>query len=197
MTFDAGNYVDLQPLLATSWELVEDGAAWQFSLREGVKFASGNPFTAEAKILFRSCPSILKDTPSDLASVVAQTEVVDPMTVKIYPANKNEPLLNTLASPTFVIINSKLVVEKGGVSEPSADASDSATEFLDQNSAGSGPYVLTRWERNTEIDLEANPNYWRGVPPFKRVVIRHIGDSAVQLLSIERGRYRRCTKSDP
>jgi peptide/nickel transport system substrate-binding protein len=187
VTFDAGNYVDLKPLLAESWELVEDGAAWQFKLRSDVKFSSGNPLTAEdVKFSFDRVLN-LKDTPSDLASVVAKTEVVDPLTVKIYPANKNEPLVNTLASPTFVIVDSKLVAEKGGVSEPGADASDKATEFLDQNSAGSGPYILTRWERNAEIDLEANPNYWRGTPPFKRVVIRHIGDSAVQLLSLERG----------
>lgn len=187
VTFDAGNYVDLQPLLATSWELVEDGAAWQFTLQEGVTFASGNPLTSEdVKFSFDRLNN-LKDTPSDLGSVVAQTEVVDPMTVKVYPANKNEPLLNTLASPTFVIVDSQLVKDNGGVSEPGADTSDSATEFLDQNSAGSGPYVLTRWERNTEINLEANPNYWRGTPPFQRVVIRHIGDSAVQLLSLERG----------
>lgn len=187
VTFDAGNYVDLQPLLATSWELVEDGAAWQFTLRDGVMFASGNPLTAEDVKFSFDRVNNLKDTPSDLGSVVAQTVVVDPMTVKIYPANKNEPLLNTLASPTFVIVDSQLVKDNGGVSEPGADTSDSATEFLDQNSAGSGPYVLTRWERNTEINLNANPNYWRGTPPFQRVVIRHIGDSAVQLLSIERG----------
>lgn len=187
VTFDAGNYVDLQPLLATSWELVNNGEAWQFTLREGVMFASGNPLTAEDVKFSFDRVNNLKDTPSDLGSVVAQTEIIDPMTVNIYPANKNEPLLNTLASPTFVIVDSKLVKENGGVSEPGADASDSATEFLDQNSAGSGPYVLVRWERNTEIDLEANPNYWRGTPPFSRVVIRHIGDSAVQLLSLERG----------
>jgi peptide/nickel transport system substrate-binding protein len=187
VTFDAGNYVDLKPLLAESWELVEDGAAWQFKLRSDVKFSSGNPFTADdVKYSFDRVLN-LKDTPSDLASVIAKTEVVDPLTVKVYPANKNEPLVNTLTSPTFIIMDSKLVTENGGVSEPGADASDKATEFLDQNSAGTGPYVMTRWERNTEIDLEANPNYWRGVPPFNRVIIRHIGDSAVQLLSIERG----------
>ncbi len=43
------------------------------------------------------------------------------------------------------------------------------------------------WERNAQIQLVRNDNYWRGRPPFERVIIRHIGDSAAQLLSIRRG----------
>ena len=59
--------------------------------------------------------------------------------------------------------------------------------WLNQNSVGTGPYRLARWEQNSQIQLVANPNYWRGKPPFDRVVIRHIPDSAVQLLSLQRG----------
>ena len=35
--------------------------------------------------------------------------------------------------------------------------------------------------------LQKNPHYWEGEVPFERVVIRHIGDSAAQLLALENG----------
>jgi peptide/nickel transport system substrate-binding protein len=43
------------------------------------------------------------------------------------------------------------------------------------------------WNRNQEIDLVRNPNYWRDPAPFERVVIQHIGDSAAQLLALQNG----------
>ncbi|WP_227627153.1 ABC transporter substrate-binding protein, partial [Klebsiella oxytoca] len=64
---------------------------------------------------------------------------------------------------------------------------DKATTWLNENSAGTGAYRLTRWERGAQIQFTRNDNYWRGKPPFERVIIRHIGDSAAQLLSIRRG----------
>ena len=41
-----------------------------------------------------------------------------------------------------------------------------------------------RWERNAQIQLVRNENFWRGKPPFERVIIRHIGDSAAQWFAV-------------
>lgn len=40
------NY-ELKPMLAESWEPLEEGKVWQFNLRKGVKFQHGTEFTAE------------------------------------------------------------------------------------------------------------------------------------------------------
>ena len=45
---------------------------------------------------------------------------------------------------------------------------DKASEWLNQNSAGTGPYMLTRWERNSQIELKQNSNYWRKPAGFER-----------------------------
>jgi peptide/nickel transport system substrate-binding protein len=187
ITFKPGDYVTIQPLLATEWNLAEDGTAWIFTLRPDVKFASGNPFTAEDVKFSYDRLINLKDTPSELAKNIASTEVVDELTVRVNMVNPDEPLLNILAAPTFVIVDSKAVKEQNGVSEPGADANDKATEWLDQNSAGTGPYTLVSWTRNSEINLVRNENYWQGQPPFDRVIIRHIGDSAAQVLALQAG----------
>ncbi|MCB0123840.1 MAG: ABC transporter substrate-binding protein, partial [Caldilineaceae bacterium] len=39
------NY-ELQPYLAESWEVADDGMQYTFHLRQGVKFHDGSPFTA-------------------------------------------------------------------------------------------------------------------------------------------------------
>ena len=47
--------------------------------------------------------------------------------------------------------------------------------------------MLAGWARNQQIQLDANAHSWRGTPPFQRIVIRHIPDSAAQLLAVQRG----------
>lgn len=188
VTMTPGDYT-LKPLLATKWELSADGSAWVFHLRPNVKFVTGNPMTADdVKFSFDRLAN-LKDTPAALADNIAETKVVDPMTVEVVMKDKtqSQPTLSILISPDFGIVDSKTVKAQGGTSEPGADTADKATDWLNTHSVGTGPYQLTNWVRNSEIDLQRNPNYWRDPAPFERVIIRHIGDSAAQLLALQRG----------
>ncbi|MEZ5865733.1 MAG: ABC transporter substrate-binding protein [Geminicoccaceae bacterium] len=182
-----GDYETVRPMLAESWERVDDGAAFLFHLRDGVTFHSGNPLTAEdVKFSFDRLIN-LKDNPAELAANIASVEVVDPLTVKVVMQDKNQPLLNLLVGPTFVIADSKVIQEHGGASGADADTADQATSWLDANSAGTGPYVLTQWERSSQVVLDRFDGYWREPAPFKRVVLKHIPESATQLLTIENG----------
>jgi peptide/nickel transport system substrate-binding protein len=187
VTMTPGDYVHVKPLLAKSWKLVDGGKAWLFQLRENVKFATGNPLTAEdVKFSFERLINV-KDQPSEIAENLAAVEVVDPLTVKVVMADKDQPLLNILASVTFAVYDSKAVKAQGGISGKDAEKADKATAWLDQHSVGTGPYTLTSWVRNQEIVLERNKGYWRAPAPFERVVIRHIADGAAQLLALRRG----------
>jgi peptide/nickel transport system substrate-binding protein len=187
VTMVAGDYVTIRPMLAESWERADDDAALVFHLRKGIKFASGNELTAvDVQFSFDRLRN-LKDNPAELATNVASVTVIDPYTVKITLADKAQPLLNLLVGPSFVISDSKTILEHGGVSSADAEKADKATQWLDQHSAGTGPYVLTHWEPNTQIVLSRNDHYWREKAPFKRIVIQHIAESATQLLTLERG----------
>ena len=118
---------------------------------------------------------------------MTSVNVVDDRTVDVMLKNPAEPLLTILAAPSFVITDHKVLAEHGGDATPDSKGKDKATEWLNQNSAGTGPYRLTQWVRNSQIQLVANPNYWDGKPPFQRIVIRHFEDGAAQLLSLRRG----------
>jgi peptide/nickel transport system substrate-binding protein len=187
-TTDPSDYSKILPQLATSWEPTPDGTGLTFHLREGVKFTSGNPFTADdVKFTFDRVQN-LKAGPSGYTTNVASVDVIDPLTVKI---NLVDPAIPFLPITTIVgiygILDSKLVTEQGGVSGPGADSTDKATAYLDQHSAGTGPYQITSWERGAQIVLDRNPNYWGGTPPFERIILKGFSDSAAEALALDQG----------
>ncbi len=187
VTMTPGNYKEVKPLLATKWETVENGGSLVFHLRPNIKFVTGNALTADdVKFTFERL-KYLKVDASALAENIARVDVIDPLTVKVVLADKNQPLLPFLIAPSFGIVDAKAVKAQGGVATPDADKNDKATGFLDQHSVGTGPYTLTKWTRSTEVELVRNPNYWRQAAAFERILIRHIPDSATQVLQLKRG----------
>ena len=187
VTMEPGDYINLKPMLATKWERTPDGKGWRFTIRENVKFASGNPMSAEDVKWSLDRVLNIKDQPAQYAANIDRVELVDPKTVDIVLKDPNGPVLNALAAPGFVVLDRKLLEQHGGDASKDAKDKDKATAWLNENSAGAGAYKLVRWERNQQIQLVRNDHYWRGKPAFERVVIRHMGDSAAQLLAIRRG----------
>jgi peptide/nickel transport system substrate-binding protein len=187
VTMDPGDYINLKPALATKWARTPDGKGWRFTIRDGVKFASGNPMTVDDVKWSLDRVLYLGDQPSQYIANIDHTAIVDDKTVDVVLKNPDEPILTILAAPGFPVLDRKLLEEHGGDGSTAAKEKDKASTWLNDNSAGSGAYRLVRFERNTQIQLVRNDYYWRGKLPFERVIIRHIGDSAAQLLAIRRG----------
>jgi len=187
VTMTPGDYLNVKPALATSWARTPNGKGWRFTMREGARFNSGSPVSVEDVKWTLDRVMRVKDQPSQYLAEVERVEVVDPRTVDVIMKNPAAPLLTVLCGPTNGIMERKVVEAHGGSAEPNANTEDKATNWLNQNSAGAGPYTLVGWTRNAQILLTRNPHYWRGVAPFERVVIRHMSDSATQLLAVKRG----------
>ena len=187
MTMLPGDYINLKPLLATSWARTADGKGWRFNLRENVKFVSGNPMTAADVKFSLDRVRFIRYQAAQYLENVTSVNIVDDKTIDILLKNPSEPILSILAAPSFSITDRKVVEANGGDASTDSKAKDKATEWLNQNSAGSGPYKLTGWIRNSQIQLVANPNYWGGKPAFQRIVIRHFEDGAAQMLALKRG----------
>ena len=187
VTLVPGNYIEVQPSLATKWVRTPDGKGWRFTLRDGVKFASGAPLTVDdLKWSFERVIN-LKDQPSQYVTNIERVEAVDTSTFDIILKDPAQPILNVLAAPEFVALERKVMEAQGGSAAPDAKEKDKATTWLNANSAGTGAYRIAGWERNTQIQLVRNEHYWGGKPPFERVVIRHISDGAAQSLAVRRG----------
>ena len=175
------------PVLATSWNISKDGKEYTFKLRPNVKFASGNPLTAEdVRFTFTRLKN-LKGNASWQMDPLKEVQVVDPMTVKTILNEPNGDWLAILSGQNGAIIDSKLAKEHGASDSPTADKDDKAEEWLNQNSAGGGPFILKGWIRSTGITLERNPNYWDTAPKVAKVEIRDVTSPATQKLQVENG----------
>jgi peptide/nickel transport system substrate-binding protein len=187
VAFEAADLTKAVPRLADSWDRSADGLTYTFHLRPGIAFASGNPLTAEdVRFSWKRLQNV-KDNPSLYADIIADIEVVNEATVKVALTEPSPAFISICAAPAMSILDSKVVREHGGTDAPDADQTDKARDWLDQNSAGSGPFVLVRWTPKAEIVLEANPNYWQGKPQLQTIIIKHVPDSVTALQMIQRG----------
>ena len=163
----------LVPGLATRWEAV-DGTTWRFTLRGGVKFHDGKPFTAEDVkfTLDRALdPKTVYGTASRISQIAAVV-VIDPLTVEIK---------TKAAAPTLLVGLSEIVIEpKHYYEQAGADA-------VARRPVGTGPFVFQRWVAADRYELTANAEYWGGKPRIDRVVFRQIPESATRISSLLAG----------
>ena len=177
----------VEPAIAESWEVMEDGKTWIFHIRKGVKFWNGDPVTADDVVFSLKRVLKLRKPPVWLFEDVLglkedSIEKIDDYTVKIKMGKKLAPniVLSVLAGSWGGIVNKKEVLkhEKDG---------DLGNAWLTDHSAGAGPYYLKVWKRNEVVILEANKYYWRGVPPIKRVIFKDIPEENSQFLMVQKG----------
>ena len=103
VTMTDGDYTTTKPGLATAWERTPDGKGWRFTLREGVKFNSGNPVTAEDwKWSFDRVLNI-NAQPAVYLQNVESTAVVDAHHFDIILKDPSRSLLDILISSHFVV----------------------------------------------------------------------------------------------
>ena len=178
-----------EPDLAASWTVSEDGKTITFTMREGVKFHSGNPVTAaDAEFSLRRAV-ILNKTPAFILSQfgftadnVAQTIVANGTKLSITTDKEYATsfVLNCLTSTIGGIVDMKTVMAN------EADG-DMGNAWLKTNSAGSGAYKVVSWKPNDSVTLQSNPDFYKGAPAMKRVIVRHVQESATQRLMLEKG----------
>ncbi len=195
--FRAEDLTKVSPRLADSWDVSPDGLIYTFHLHPGVKFTSGNPLTAEDVRFSWIRLKNIKGNPSFYADIVKDVEVVDEATVKVTLTDPSPAFLGICAAPAMSILDSKVVKEHGGTDAADADKADKAKDWLDQNSAGSGPFIQTSWTPKSEIVMEANPNYWRGKPKLAKVIIKHNADPTTSLQMLQRGDADLLASLDP
>jgi peptide/nickel transport system substrate-binding protein len=187
VTFTPGDYVNVKPCIATEWAYQPDGKTVRFKLRPDIVFASGNKMTAEDVAFSFERVINVKDQPQQYIAQVDHVVAVDDHTIDIVMGDPTAPLLTIIAAPEFVVQEKAAVIAHGGTDAADAKTTDKATDWLNGNSAGTGPYRLTGWQRNQQIQMVKNPHWWGGTPGYDRVLIRHMSESAAQLLALQRG----------
>jgi peptide/nickel transport system substrate-binding protein len=198
VTLDDNDVSQIVPDLAQTWEVSPDAKTFTFHLRPGVKFhTSGNALTsADVKWSWERAIG-LKGNPSFLFDGIASIETPDPLTVKVTKTDADPAFIAKGSYPAFAPLDSKTVQAHGGTSGPDANTTDKAEQWLNQNSAGTGPFIMTRYTQDSEVDVQKFAGYWKGDASFDRVIYRNIPEAATQKLTVQAGDIDIATEVSP
>jgi peptide/nickel transport system substrate-binding protein len=175
--FDALTTIDpdgtLKPGLAVSWQPIGP-TTWEFNLRKGVRFASGEEFTSNTvaanvrRVLrpslkspvLKEIPTLMRANPRDLYTVVISTRRPDPILPRRFAALYMVPL------------------------EHAAHVGD---EPLPSPSTGTGPWRFGQFAPGEQLTLEARKGSWRGLPQVRTLTLREIPREADRTTALLEG----------
>lgn len=161
--------------LATKWERTNDTTV-RFTLRKGVKFSDGSTFEAADVVytvnyLLGKLPDLDPAILSYQYGSVKNAKEVDEHTVDIVTTTTDPLLLDRIAG--------MMIVPEGAV--------DDDPKALASKPVGTGPYTLTKWDRNNEVVMKAKKNYFLGKPRIKDVVFKTMTEASSRLSALEAG----------
>ncbi|MEO0829862.1 MAG: ABC transporter substrate-binding protein, partial [Pseudomonadota bacterium] len=180
------DYTKLEPELAESWTVSDDGLVLTFALRDA-KFQDGSPVTAaDVKWSFDRAVSLggfpAVQMKAGGFTKPEQFAALDDKTFQITLDYPSKLAIPDLAVPVPFVINSKLALANATEDDPWA------TEYLHENTIGSGAFKVARWVPGEQLIYERNEDWVSGpLPAYKRVVIREVPAAATRRALIERG----------
>lgn len=176
----------LKGKLAEKWEVSSDGTVGRFTLRQGVKSNWGNELTAEdVKWTWdrKLHLSGLGPFQTGVLGITKEEQIqVDNKYVISFHVPKPNPLLLkqmvNLSNPVYDATKCKQV----------ASSDDSwAHKFLENNTAGFGPYVVSQLTRGQQAVFKARADYYRGKPYMDTVIFKEVPTSATRLSLLQGG----------
>jgi peptide/nickel transport system substrate-binding protein len=171
--------LDPQPNLAERWQVSPDGQQYTFTLRKGVKWHDGRPFTsADVKFTFEEI--LLKfhsRTKAGLEHTLAGIDAPAEDTVVFRFKEPYAPLLRRLD-----------VVEAPILPKHVFEGTDVQKNEANLKPVGTGPFKLAEYVRGDRIRLVRNDDYFKpGLPLLDEVIVRIIPQSTTSLLALEQG----------
>lgn len=181
--YPPGDQVAVEPDLAKSWEVSEDGRTWTFHLRDDVYFhpfpgaPEGYPLTADDVVY-----SLNRAANPDHSSYAGEYNGIsfaapDPETVKI---TIDQPVSEPLFLAKFAAYAGGFIVCKKAIEAHGND-------WARINPVGTGPFQLKTYTPRQKTILTGNPKYFRGKPILEQVVVRYIPGVSSRELGLRTG----------
>ena len=169
--------LQLQPGLATSWKNVNE-TTWDFTLRSGVRFHDGTPFTAEdvkATLERNMQPGKTVVTPG--FTTIESVQVRGPLAVRIVTRKPDPLLLVRMAQMGSQILPARLTTDEGA-------------KDLARRPVGTGAYRFVEWVKDERLVMQANHEWWGWggkAPGVERVIWKSIPDDFPRIVALEKG----------
>ncbi|MBY5985385.1 ABC transporter substrate-binding protein [Halomonas sp. DP5Y7-2] len=176
---------EFEPRLATDWEQIDD-TTMRITLREGVTFHSGNPFTAEdvAWTVDR-----LKQS-GDFKAIFEPIEtvnVIDDHTVEIVSKRPN-PLLLNMATYIFPM-DSQFYSGETEDGKAKDEIVKNGNSYASRNVSGTGPFQVTNRQQGVRVDFERFDDYWDSESPgnVDNITLTPISENATRVAALLSG----------
>lgn len=185
---------EIEPALAERWTISPDQRTYTLTLRQGVFFSDGAPFTAD-DVVFTFAAVFDPKAGSPLAETFTvdgkpfDVRAVDPQTVVLTLAAPHAPALRSLNTlPILPAHKLKAALAEGRLREVWTPATPP------QEIAGLGPFMVESYTAGQRLELVRNPRYWRAaeggadpLPRLDRLTLRVMPDQQAELLALESG----------
>jgi peptide/nickel transport system substrate-binding protein len=169
-----------QPALAEKWIFDAKTLTYTFTLRKGVKFHDGKPFTsADVKFsyeMYMDPKSVNSYT--DLTAPIKSVTAVDDFTVKFVLKEANAFFLTDAAEDCSILPKHQF---------PKGLDDYNNNNSIHRNPIGTGPFKFKQWKTSERIVLSANLNYWNGRPYLDEVITKILPDSNIEVLNLLKG----------
>lgn len=155
--------------LATDWERTDDGDV-RFMLREDVSFHNGDTLTAEDVAY-----SIRRIVDDDVGIVSPQSNdlgVIDQVTAGDGEVTVSFEGFNPIAFQLFATNGE--VMQRSWVEENDGN-------YINQNTNGTGPFVVTEYDSGNEVIYEPNDDYWGGDVPVDQLTMGASSESSTRV----------------
>lgn len=188
---------ELQPGLAESFEISDDGRTYRFRLRDGVRFHATEGFAPTRDlnaddVLFSVRRQLDPDHPYHLVGggtypvfdalgfgeLIEDVRRVDDRTIEFTLSRPNAPFLASLAMDFMSITSAEYAAHL---------ASTGREDEIDRQPVGTGPFVLEHYQEDNVIRYRANPDYWQGAPPIDALLFSITPDASVRLAKLKSG----------
>ncbi|HVD24584.1 MAG TPA: ABC transporter substrate-binding protein [Gaiellaceae bacterium] len=200
---------ELEPGLATDWEVSPDAKTYTFSLREGVKFHDGTDFNAAAVCAnfdrwynFKGplqSPSASyyygaffggfkkNESPDASPPLYKSCEARNPTTAVVTLTKPSASLLGALVQQAFSIASPTALKKynaDAGTLDPDTGFKPSGT-FGTEHPIGTGPFEFVSWTREDRLVLKRFDGYWGDKAKLDQLIIRPIADNAARLQALQ------------
>jgi len=182
--FDADTQTKIVPGAAESWTISEDKLTYTFKLREDIVASTGKPLNATDAAFAILRTKNLKGNPSFLADPIKDAVATGDYELTITLNEVTPSILAVLTESAFSLYDSDVAKANGATGDPTTDT---AQAYFDKTSIGSGAFVLTSYTPNAELIMTKSPTYTGTAAKLDKVIFKHMNDSSMQLISLQKG----------
>lgn len=196
---------DLEPLLATKWEVSPDGLSYTFTLREGVKFQDGTTFDGAAvctnfdrwynwtglnqsenityyyNSLFHGFKTGKTGGTYESCSAPSANQAVIKLTKPF------AGFVQAMTLPAFSMQSPEAMKKYNADDTAGSEDDPRFSQYATEHPTGTGPFKFDKWDRGQQLTLVRNDDYWGEKAKVARVIIRTISDPKARTQALESG----------